>query len=184
MLAALCLLGCCAVLAAEKAEEENAYVGIATRWASEAEKQSLGADEGARVLYVMFPGALVPVAIAEGDLPKEGGQDIYTGIRCVFAEPLPAERDGFYLEIQASPDELLRPVRVEYAGEIRYGLIEELGDDYMVQALMSDRDTKVRSVITPDTVGWYEAEPFAVGSGCEAVVDEDGNVLVMIESNG
>ena len=60
--------------------------------------------------------------------------------------------------------------------------IVELGDDYIVHRVYDESDNK-RYTITPDTLIGYEIR-FRPGDGCQLIVNNEGVVLSMIQSNG
>ena len=110
------------------------------------------------------------------------------GARVTFPEPFDVLLDRNGLEIIQLPDNIiLEPERVEIVGEVIHGNIVEIGEDYVILDVFNESSglngNSTRYVITPDTLLWYE-EPFAPGSGCEMIVDHEGTVLAMNESNG
>ena len=107
------------------------------------------------------------------------------GARVTFDRPFDVFLDPNGFEVVQVPDNLiLEPKHVEIVGEVIYGLIVEIGDDYVIHdAFDTYGGQTARYTITPDTLVWYE-EPFEAGSGCQMIVGNDGAVLAMFESNG
>lgn len=180
------LAACLLVIAtAAYAEEEgHAYYGVANWIPERAEALPLSEEETARVFYVSFVGSvMVPVVMPEGSLDGEMEDYHYTGLRLVFEEALPVREEGDVVVYELEPDAILRPALAEPAGTVCYGPIIEMGEDYIVQESMYEDGQQVKSTITPETQIWYE-RPFAVDSGCEALIDADGVALTLCEANG
>lgn len=115
--------------------------------------------------------------------------DSFIGVRVTFDQPFDTFLDPHGMEMLKIPfGVILEPTRVEIVGDVVYGAIAEIGEDYMI---LGERDenglatgTLSRYTITPDTMMWHESPDFRAGSGCMAIVDQDGVVLAMEEGNG
>ena len=110
------------------------------------------------------------------------------GVRVAFDKPFDVFPDRNGLEITDIPDNIiLEPMGVEIVGDVKNGNIVEIGGDFVILDVFDEsiglNGSQIRYTITPDTLIWYE-EPFEAGSGCQMIVDHEGRVLAMNESNG
>lgn len=178
---AIAMLGMMA--ASALATEEYGYYAIGSWW----DKDEVGAAANGipgDVLYACIVGTYQrPLSMPE--MSKEELQALdRKGLKLFFNEPLNIVMEGNVVKSTDIDMQTLAPTRIELAGEIAYGIINEIGDDYVVHTIHGANQKPERYTITPDTVMWYESTPFHEGSGCEIIVDANGVALAMIEGNG
>jgi beta-lactamase regulating signal transducer with metallopeptidase domain len=151
-----------------------------------ADMENVPEEQASRVIWVELFGSGRPqwMVLPEGHDPE---QYSFVGIRATFDEPFDVEYIDNGIRFAEIPEGILEPTRVEVIDSLQYGVITELGEDYLVMNLW-DRygvlsDVPTRFSVAPDVLLAYE-EPFQAGSGCMAVVDGEGMVLAMVQSNG
>ncbi|MDL2318758.1 hypothetical protein LJC74_06780 [Eubacteriales bacterium OttesenSCG-928-A19] len=186
-----------------QASQEYAVYGIAVHtWAGDEGQWPLSPEEEARRVYVSIPGAYATMYVTV--LP-EGGADEplsynYVPVRLTFEELVEVLRSGTRVYSVDIEDDVLRPTAVERVGTASYGVIAEIGEDYLVHQVWYDTSEhpgpgmdggvlSPRYVITPDTLVFIYSdlpfdELFTPGHSCELIADEDGNVLTIESANG
>lgn len=146
-----------------------------------------GIDDDSRIVQANLVHTWRPMPLL---LPEDAGDPdnyTYVGVRLTFDEPLPTERDAYGNEVFNTGSGLLTPSRVEIVGSVVNGFIVELGEDYVVvepYGAYRLTDEQSRYAITPDTQMMAIELPFAIGTGCELIVDDTGTVLAMVQGNG
>lgn len=177
--------------------QEYSYLAVLTRYTDytvngELEQQGFvdtGRLDLSRVVtaYVFSTSRPIPLVLPDGSGWEEGIDII--GARVTFDKPFDIFLAHNSLEVVQIPgNAILEPKRVEIVGNIAYGVIVEIGDDYVVLDARDENarptGTLTRYTITSDTLMWYEATPFEAGSGCEMIVASEGVVCSMQEGNG
>jgi len=124
--------------------------------------------------------------LPEGTVPGE--EDSAVGARVTFAKPFDiflGEEDFEFLSVPN--DVVLEPTSVEVVGEVIYGVIVEIGDDYVIHdAFDTYGGRTARYIITPDTLQMWTNSKYQPGSGtgCQMIVDSEGAVLAMRVMHG
>jgi len=175
-------------------ENEYIYLAVLSRFYSPATKLPYlgGIDDTSRfdvdriVHAQLIFSRSVALLLPEGSGTEE--DYAYVGARVTFDSPFEVSQGSLGNEIiNLSGYVILEPKRVEIIGDMVYGEIVEISENHMILDARGEdaRPTgnHTRYTITPDTLMWYES-PFEKGSGCEAIVDQDGVVLAMAEANG
>lgn len=165
------------------AAEEYGYYAVGSWW----DKDEVGAAANGitdDVLYAYIVGTYQrPISMPEMSKEELKALD-RKGLKLYFDEPLNIIMDGNVVKSTDIGMQTLAPTRIELVGEIAYGIINEIGADYVVHTIHGENQKPERYTLTPDTVMWYESTPFQEGSGCEIIVDANGVALAMIEGNG
>jgi len=128
--------------------------------------------------------SIQPVVVILPEGTETGEDDAFVGARITFDKPFDVflgEEAGF--EFLGIPFGVIwEPKRVEIVGEVIYGVIVEIGDDYVIHdAFEPYGGQTARYTITPDTLLMWSNTSFQPGSGtgCQMIVDSDGIVLAM-----
>ena len=134
--------------------------------------------------------ALQPVDVILPEGAELGEVDSYVGARVTFDKPFDVFLGDKGFELLSVPNSvIMEPKRVEVVGEVIYGVIVEIGEDYVVLDAYDENGLPSGNLscydITPDTLMWNDSSlPFQEGWSCEMIVDNDGMVLAMQHSNG
>jgi len=131
-------------------------------------------------------------------LPEESDTEAcyYHGARVTFGQPFDTTDDNGVEMLQLTTNGVivepngivLQPKRVEFIGAAQYGVIVEIGEDYVVLDAYDESGGQSGNLscydITPDTLLWSgSSHPFQEGWSCEMIVDNDV-VLAMHGVNG
>ena len=109
------------------------------------------------------------------------------GARVTFDRPFDVLLDDNGFEIVQIPyGVILEPKRLEAVGDVVYGMIVEIGDDYVILDSYDEygglTGNNTRYTITPDTLQNWTNFPFQPGSGCQMIMDSEGVILAMDEA--
>lgn len=172
-----------------EAKEEYTYLAILNRFNPPSSVYDFvdgAVDTSHTVHAVLCFSRPAPLLLPAGSGTEKDYSSV--GARVTFDKPFDVFLDQNGLEIVQLPDSIiLEPKRVEIIGDVKYGVIVEIGEDYVIHDAFDESGglpgDNIRYTVTPDTLIWYE-EPFQAGSGCQMIVDSEGMVLAMDESNG
>lgn len=171
------------------AEAEYTYLAITSPYSETEAVPGIpeGVEDTSRIIQVALYGANPPLPLR---LPEGSGapEDFsFVGILVAFDTPLDVSLEQQNNRLVNPPEGVLEPKRVEIIGPVQYGIIVEIGEDYVVLDAYDEffqlTGDHHRYAITPDTLMLYES-PFEAGSGCMIVVDQEGAAVFMDESNG
>jgi len=139
----------------------------------------------ARTASVDLFFSIQPVVVILPEGTEVGEDYAFVGACVTFDKPFDTflgEAAGFeFLSIPFGV--ILEPKRVEVVGEIKYGVIVEIGDDYVIHDAFDSNDGQpTRYTITPDTLLMWSNTSYLPesGTGCQMIVDDsEGIVLAM-----
>lgn len=190
----LAILLCTALLGtAAVAEETHTYLAITSGYSPDERVPGTPEDitDTSRITQVTIVNAWMPMPML---LPEGSGTAeayAHVGLRLTFDAPFEMgydeEYDVQYLEMPLG-DVVLEPTSIEVIGPLAYGIITELGEDYVVLDAYDEQyqltGEETRYVLTPETQLVYYERPFEVGDGAQVIAGEDGVALAMVLANG
>ena len=144
----------------------GAYTYLAFTWG-----YTVGAPPGtpedmadtSRMIQMLMPGSAMPAAL---QLPEDCGEPedySFKGVMITVDTPIGVERDGPYVTIADLPDFIVSR-HVEIVGDVLYGNLTEVGEDYVTLDIYGDfaagsEDRVRRFTVTEDTLIFLIDEP-------------------------
>lgn len=150
--------------------------------------------EAARLIAVDTGWRMYALVLPEGSATSPEDYH-YAGLRLVFDEPFPIQQDGNRLyEVALPEDGVLRPRAVEIVGAVSYGQIQSITDEALVMTIWYDSGSTgdepnydgptATYAITSETLICHLGDELAPGFGCTALVNDDGEALLLAGGNG